>query len=111
MDEHKLQQLIRSTEEKIVHEKQNLVDKVEEVEREHETNAFLNDIVSDYKKYELRILKQKEEQKKHLLDILNYLDDLMETQTVTEYTLSHAHNEQMRLINEIKSLQKDIDTI
>lgn len=111
MNEDNLQQIIRNTEEKIIHEKQNLVDKVEEVEREKETNAFLNDIVSDYKKYQHRIFKQKEQQKEHLLHILKYLDELMETQVVTEYTLSHAHNEQMRLVNEIKNLQRDIDTI
>jgi len=35
----------------------------------------------------------------------------METQAVTEYTLSHTRNEQMRLVNEIKNLQKDIDQI
>jgi hypothetical protein len=111
MDEIKIQELIRNTEEKIVDEKQKLVDNVEELEKEREATDFLSDIVSDYKKYQHYILQQKEEQKEHLLKILKYLDNLMETQAVTEYTLSHTRNEQMHLVNEIKNLQKDIDQI
>lgn len=92
-------------------EKKSLIDDVEELERERETNEFLKEIASDYKRYHESLVAQKKRQQEELMKILDYLDSLLETQAVTKYTLSHTQNEQKRVINEIKQLQKDMDNI
>ena len=43
--------------------------------------------------------------------ILDYLDELIDTQTVTKYTLNHTKNEQKRVLKEISALQKEMDSI
>ena len=95
----------------IYDEKNKLVNSVEELEEERETNQFLNEIAEDYKKYHNALLEQKQRQQKQLVHILDYLDNLLETQAVTEYTLSHTKNEQNRLVKEIKQLQNQGNVI
>jgi protease II len=108
MDIEKAKQL---AEDAVIFEKERLASKLEDLEREREHNIFLQEIADDYKKYNSVIIRQKEQQKKQLLKILNYLDELNETNAVTEYTLSHTQNEQKRLVNEIKNIQKEMDNI
>ena len=108
MDIEKAQQL---AEDAVVFEKERLASNLEDLEREREHNFFLQEIADDYKKYNSVIIRQKEQQKKQLLKILNYLDEINETNAVTEYTLSHTQNEQKRLVNEIKNIQKEMDNI
>jgi uncharacterized protein (UPF0335 family) len=92
-------------------QKNALISQIEELENEREHNEFLLDIAKDLKKYKMELVSQREKQKEHLLKILNYLDDLMETNAVTKYTLQHTQNEQNRLVQEIKEIQKDINNI
>ena len=92
-------------------QKNALISQIEELENEREHNEFLLDIAKDLKKYKMELVSQREKQKEHLLKILNYLDDLMETNAVTKYTLQHTQNEQNRPVQEIKEIQKDINNI
>ena len=111
MSLNELELLQEQLEDAIYDEKNKLVDSVEQLEEERETNEFLNEIAKDYKKYHNALLQQKQRQQQQLVHILDYLDNLLETQAVTEYTLSHTKNEQNRLVKEIKQLQKDMDNI
>ena len=111
MSLNELELLQKQLEDAIYDEKNNLVDSVEQLEDERETNEFLIEIAKDYKKYHNTLLEQKQRQQEQLVHILDYLDNLLETQAVTEYTLSHTKNEQNRLVKEIKQLQKDMDNI
>lgn len=95
----------------IISEKKILSDNLEDLKIEQEHNMFLEDIADDYKRYQSIIIKQKEEQKNHFLKVLNYLDNLIETNAVTKHSLAHTYNEQKRLVNEIKKLQNDLDNI
>lgn len=92
-------------------EKKNLVDSVVELEEQRETNEFLAEIAEDYQRYQEMLLDQKQQQQQQLVHILAYLDSLLETQAITKYTLDHTHNEQKRIVNEIKELQKEMDNI
>jgi len=106
-----LQEVSQLVEDAVRLEKKNLVDNLEDLEKEQEHAVFLTEIANDYKRYQNIILTQKEKEKTQLLKILNYLDDLIETNAVTEYTLSHTQNEQKRLIHEIKEIQREMDKI
>ena len=111
MSLNNIELLKQRLEKAIYDEKIKLINSVEQLEEERETNEFLDEIARDYKTYNNLILNQKKRQQEELLNILNYLDELLETQAVTEYTLSHTQNEQKRLVKEIKQLQKDMDNI
>ena len=106
-----IQHLTQLAEAAVNKEKQILVNHMEDLEEEREQNEFLKEIGHDYKRYKNAIINQKKNQQRQLLKILNYLDQIMETNAVTEYTLSHTHNEQKRLVNEIKQIQRDMDNI
>lgn len=106
-----LQKATQLAEDAVRLEKENLVSNLEDLEKEQEHAIFLEEIANDYKRYQNLILKQKERQKTQLLKILNYLDDLIETNAITEYTLSHTQNEQKRIIHEIKEIQREMDKI
>ena len=98
-------------ENEVMHKKTLLVDDLERLEEEREETEFLNEIAEDYKKYNQIILQQKQIQVKELMKILDYIDELTETQAVTKYTLNHTKNEQKRVIDEIKSLQSEMDKL
>ena len=88
-----------------------LVDHLERLEEEREETEFLNEIAEDYKKYNQFIIQQKQMQVKELMKILDYIDELTETQAVTKYTLNHTKNEQKRVIDEIKLLQSEMNKL
>lgn len=98
-------------ENEVMHKKTLLVDDLERLEEEREETEFLNEIAEDYKKYNQIILQQKQIQVKELMKILDYIDELTETQAVTKYTLNHSKNEQKRVIDEIKLLQSEMDKL
>lgn len=106
-----IQHLTQLAEAAVNKEKQILVNQMEDLEEEREQNEFLKEIAHDYKRYKNAIINQKKNQQRQLLKILNYLDQIMETNAVTKYTLSHTYNEQKRLVNEIKQIQRDMDNI
>lgn len=103
--------LIISTENTVYNEKKKLIEDLKKLDESEKTNEFLESIKNDYLRYQNIILKQKREQERVLLNILDYLDQLSETQSMTKYSLNHAQHEQKRLLNEIKELQNDIDKI
>lgn len=95
----------------IQNKKVDLVNTLEDLEEERASNEFLSEIAQDYKRYNKFIHEQKKRQIDELTKILDYLDQLLETQAITQYTLSHTKNEQKRIVNEIKTLQKDMDNL
>tara|TARA_A100001035_G_C27396799_1_gene326779 strand:+ start:23 stop:367 length:345 start_codon:yes stop_codon:yes gene_type:complete len=107
----KIMDAIKLTENEIEKQKKNLVDDLEELEDSKKTNEFLESVIDDYTKYQNAIIKQKKQQQQILLGILDYLDELNETQVITKHTLSHSKNEQKRLVKEIKNIQDEMDAI
>ena len=106
-----LMDLIAVTEIEVTNQKKNLVNDLEDLEETKKTNEFLETVMNDYKRYQYTIVEQKRKQQKLLLNILDYLDDLLQTQAITKYALVHTENEQKRLISEIQSLQGEMDSI
>tara|TARA_B110000858_G_C17808895_1_gene479737 strand:- start:4884 stop:5234 length:351 start_codon:yes stop_codon:yes gene_type:complete len=98
-------------ENEVMQKKTVLVDHLERLEEEREETEFLNEIAEDYKKYNQFIIQQKQMQVKELMKILDYIDELTETQAVTKYTLNHTKNEQKRVIDEIKLLQSEMNKL
>ena len=95
-------------ENEVLHKKTELVDDLERLAEEREETEFLNDIANDYRKYNNFILQQRQKQVEELMKILDYIDELTETQAVTKYTLNHAKNEQKRVRECIHDVERVI---
>jgi len=111
MSFNEIDQIKTILENEILDKKNQLVSDLEELEDEREEANFLNSIAEDYKRYNQFIIEQKQKQVNEMMKILDYLDELIETQAVTKYTLNHTKNEQKRVLKEIKSLQQEMDSI
>ena len=81
------------------------------MEEARASNEFLEKIAGDYVKYKDALLRQKERQRNQLMKIMAHLDEILESQAVTKYSLDHTKNEQKRLVQEIKNIQKSMDEI
>lgn len=95
----------------VMEEEKNLVDDLEELEEARASNDFLEKIAGDYIKYKDALLRQKERQQGELMKLMGYLDEILESQSIANYNLDHTKNEQRRLIQEIKQIQREMDEI
>ena len=98
-------------ENEVATKKETLIESLGALEEEEEETAFLSQIAADYKKYTIFLVEQKQKQINELLGILDYLDQLYETQAITKYTLEHSKNEQKRVVKEIQALKEELDTL
>lgn len=108
---NQINEMLDLVQEDVNEEKKNLVLDMEELEGARASNDFLEKIANDYIKYKNALLRQKERQFNELMKIMGYLDEILESQAITKYNLDHTKNEQRRLIQEIKKIQKDMDEI
>ena len=106
-----INELLDLAQDNVLVEKKNLVADLEELEEARASNEFLEKIAGDYVKYKDALLRQKERQRNQLMKIMAHLDEILESQAVTKYSLDHTKNEQKRLVQEIKNIQKSMDEI
>ena len=95
----------------VIEEEKNLVGDLEELEDARDSNMFLEKIAGDYIKYKDALLRQKERQHIELIKLIGYLDEILESQSIANYSLDHTKNEQRRLIQEIQQIQSEMDEI
>jgi len=74
-------------------------------------NQFLDIVREDYAKYFNYIIKQKQDQMKALDLLNNYIHDLTRSGNLTKHNVEDAKHEQMRIMNEMKSIQNNLDEI
>ena len=74
-------------------------------------NQFLDIVREDYAKYFNYIIKQKQDQMKALDLLNNYIHDLTRSGNLTKHNIEDAKHEQMRIMNEMKSIQNNLDEI
>jgi hypothetical protein len=74
-------------------------------------NAFLDAVREDYDKYNDYIVKQKHEQMKAFGVLKSYIDDLNRSSKLTKQNMVDSKEEQRKIVNEIKSIQHNLDEI
>ena len=109
MNLNQINEMIDLAQGNVIEEKEILVADIEELEEARASNDFLEKIAGDYIKYKNALLNQKERQHRQLMKIMGYLDEILESQAIAKYNIDHTKNEQKRLIQEIKKIQKDMD--
>jgi len=74
-------------------------------------NQFLDVVKDDYSKYYNYISKQKQDQIKALEILNSYIRDLTTSGKLTKHNIDDANYEQERILHEIKSIRKGLDSI
>lgn len=107
---HKDMQLMK-IEEIIDAKRQMLINKQKRLQFMSKQNAFLDAVREDYDKYNDYIVKQKHEQMKAFGVLNSYITDLKRSTKLTKQNMVDSKEEQRKIVNEIKSIQHNLDKI
>lgn len=88
-----------------------LINKQKRLQFMSKQNAFLDAVREDYDKYNDYIVKQKHEQMKAFGVLNSYITDLNRSTKLTKQNMVDSKEEQRKIVNEIKSIQHNLDEI
>jgi uncharacterized protein (DUF3084 family) len=88
-----------------------LINKQKRLQFMSKQNAFLDAVREDYDKYNDYIVKQKHEQMKAFGVLNSYITDLNRSNKLTKQNMVDSKEEQRKIVNEIKSIQHNLDEI
>lgn len=88
-----------------------LINKQKRLQFMSKQNAFLDAVREDYDKYNDYIVKQKHEQMKAFGILNSYITDLNRSTKLTKQNMVDSKEEQRKIVNEIKSIQHNLDEI
>ena len=74
-------------------------------------NKFLEGVKNDYSNYNNIIMKQKQDQIQALELINKYVTDLKSTEQISTQSIEEAKNDQIKIMNEIKSIRQNLEGI
>ena len=98
-------------EELIEAKRRMLLDKQKKLKFISKQNQFLDVVKDDYTKYYNYISKQKQEQITALEILNSYIRDLTTSGKLTKHNIDDANFEQNKILHEIKSIRKGLDSI
>jgi hypothetical protein len=91
--------------------KSNLVERYKEIQETSKINSFLKDVVNDYQTYYNYINQQKQSQQMTLQMVLDYLDNLLMQENLTEESIKFNQQEQEKILLEMNKIKKELDDI
>lgn len=91
------------------HKKKILLKKLVLLNKNVKENSFLEDVVSDYKKYNNFIVKQKKEQLDAFNIILEYLNRITMETELTDVALERAQHDQKTILREMDKIKEELD--
>jgi hypothetical protein len=96
----------------VIEAKRNmLINKQQKLKKIAKQNEFLDTVKNDYLKYYNYITQQKREQIQAMELLNTYITDLSETGQLTKHNMEDAKVEQEKIMNEVNSINKNIDNI
>lgn len=96
--------------EEIIDAKRNmLINKQKKLRFMSKQNVFLDAVREDYDKYNDYIVQQKHEQMKAFSVLNAYINDLNRSTKLTKQNMIDSKEEQRKIVNEIKSIQHNLD--
>jgi len=98
--------------ENVIEAKRNmLLNKQKQFKSIKKQNHFLDAVKTDYEKYYNYISKQKTDQIKALEILNSYIHDLTTSGNLTKHNIEDAVFEQQKIIREINTIKKGLDSI
>ena len=91
--------------------KQMLMTKQKQLGNLEKHNEFLREVRRDYIEYHNYIVQQKRDQIKALESLNVYIENLTKMGNLTFHNIKDAKFEQERIMNEINSIKRNLDTI
>lgn len=95
--------------EEIRYQRNKLKMNLDRLQERSKQNHLLTSIVKDYQDYEKHMKDQDDAHYKQLLFIQNYLEDLMETNQLTESGLNQLDYEHNRILKKLDQVKKITD--
>jgi hypothetical protein len=95
--------------EEIRYQRNKLKMNLDRLQERSKQNKLLTSIVKDYQNYEKHMKDQDDAHYKQLLFIQNYLEDIMETNQLTESGLNQLDYEHNRILKKLDQVKKITD--
>ena len=93
--------------EEIQYQRTKLKMNLERLQERSQQNQLLTSVVNDYQAYEKHMREQDEDHYRQMVMIQRYLEDIMETNQLTESgmnQLNHEHSKILKNLDEVKKL-------
>ena len=97
--------------EEIRYQRNKLKMNLQRLQERSEQNSLLKTVVEDYKKYEKHMMKQDEDHYNQLLYIQTYLEDIMETNQLTQSGLNQLDYEHSRILKKLNKIKQINDGV
>ena len=93
-------------------DRQKLIDeRYKNIQTVKKDNKFLEKVSDDYYNHYEAIKKIKNEQMRSMKILVEYLDHLIKESNMTEESLNYAKNQQSQILNELDTLNDEINKI
>ena len=97
--------------EEIQYQRTKLKMNLQRLQERSQQNHLLESVVKDYEKYEKHLRDQDEAHYKQMVMIQTYLEDIMETNQLTESGLNQAEHENTSILNKINQVKQLTDAV
>ncbi len=91
--------------------RKTILDKNNEIKESSNENYFLQKVVLEYEKMYRKILEEKQEQKKALKILSQYMRDISKTIKKDDFQLKRIRNDQKLLLDEIEKIREEVKYI
>jgi hypothetical protein len=95
--------------EEIQYQRNKLKMNLQRLQERSQQNHLLESVVKDYEKYEKHLRDQDEAHYKQMVMIQTYLEDIMETNQLTESGLNHAEFENENILQKLRQVKELTD--
>ena len=95
----------------IKYKKSLLIRKKKDLDKKVKVNSFLENVNTDYNNYYQYIVQEKQNQHKALNLLKEYIDDLVQTETLVDNQLRTAKHDQQDIIREINVVKSELDEL
>ena len=97
--------------EEIQYQRTKLKMNLQRLQERSQQNHLLESVVKDYEKYEKHLRDQDEAHYKQMVMIQTYLEDIMETNQLTESGLNQLEHENENILNKLAQVKRLTDAV
>jgi hypothetical protein len=97
--------------EEIQYQRNKLKMNLQRLQERSQQNHLLESVVKDYEKYEKHLRDQDEAHYKQMVMIQTYLEDIMETNQLTESGLNQVEHENENILNKLAQVKRLTDAV
>jgi hypothetical protein len=89
----------------------NLLRQTQELEKNHKSNKFLEDVFEDYKVFRDHIIDEKRNQKIFLEGLITYLEKMQVQGKMTERLMNQSKHEETSILDKLDKVKKELNEL